>query len=318
MLSSKHFLLAATVAAVAPVGGAAQDLHVTLPVDSMDFLLRTASFDIADLQGTRFQGDRTDRGMLLFRDSSAVMAQLAPAPRGGEEFNNVPRYELAAYDLQRLYMPEAEIVVPPTAIRAFDLEWYRALDPDVRATFGGINSVVVLIQSWVNFTTDENVWDQNRFDSDPLYAHHWANLNLFTYLIRHSDSNTGNVRLSTFANNPRLFAVDNGVAFRSIDSNRGTRWRSLLVDRFPATTVAALRTLTEEDLHRALGVMVQWEVRDDRLVAVPPTENIDARRGVRQRGGVVQMGLTRDEIDDVWYRLETFLRGIESGLYHVF
>jgi len=318
MRFGRSLLLTAAVAAVASSGVGAQDLFVTLPVDSMDFLLRSAPFDIADLQGTRFQGDRTDRGTLLFEDSSAFMAQLAPAPRGGEEFNNVPRYELAAYDLQRLYMPDDEIVVPPTAIRAFDLDWYRALDPDVRSTFNGINSVVVLIQSWVNFTTDENVWDEDRFESDPLYAHHWANLNLFTYLIRHSDSNTGNVRLSTFTTNPRLFAVDNGVAFNSIDSDRGTRWRNLLVDRFPAATVARLRALTEEDLHRALGVMVQWEVRDDRLVAVPPTENIDARRGIRQRNGIVQMGLTRDEIDDTWYRIESFLRSLESGLYRTF
>jgi hypothetical protein len=256
--------------------------------------------------------------MLVFEDSSSFMAQLAPAPRGGEEFNNVPRYELAAYELQRLYLPEDELVVPPTAIRAFDRDWYRRLDRDAEPTFRGINSVVVLIQSWVNFTTDEDVWDEDRFETDPLYARHWANLNLFTYLIRHSDSNTGNVRVSNFATNPRLFAVDNGVAFNSIDSDRGTRWRNLLVEHFPASTVERLRALTEDELHQALGVMVQWEVRDDRLVPVPPTENIDPRRGVRQRNGVVQMGLTRDEIDDTWYRLETFLRQVDNGTYTTF
>jgi hypothetical protein len=90
------------------------------------------------------------------------------------------------------------------------------------------------------------------------------------------------------------------------------------VERFPEATVERLRELTEDDLHRALGVMVQWEVRDDRLVRVPPTENIDARRGVRQRDGIVQMGLTRDEIDDTWYRLEVFLRQIDSGVYTTF
>jgi len=87
------------------------------------------------------------------------------------------------------------------------------------------------------------------------------------------------------------------VAFNSIDSDRGTRWRSLLVDRFPASTVERLRTLTEEQLHQELGVLAQWEVRDDGLVRVPPTENINRRRGVRERDGQIQIGLTDDEID---------------------
>lgn len=311
-------LVTAAATAVASSDLGAQDLHITLPVDSMDFLLRSAPMDIMDVQGTRFQGDRTDRGTLVFDDGTSFMAQLAPAPRDGEEFNNVPRYELAAYEIQRLYLEEEELVVPPTAMRALDLDWYETLDPDVESTFRGINSVVVLIQSWVNFTTDEDVWDEDRFSVDPLYARHWANLNLFTYLIRHSDSNTGNVRLSSFSTNPRLFAVDNGVAFNSIDSDRGTRWRSLLVESFPAATVARLRTLTEDQLHEALGVMVQWRIEDDRLVPMTPTENINARQGVRRRNGIVQFGLTRDEIDDTWYRIEVFLGQVDAGRYSTF
>jgi hypothetical protein len=317
-MNVRTMLLTATVAALAAGPVSAQDLHIGLPADSLDFLLRSAEIGIEGLTGTRFQGDRTDRATLIFEDGTAVMAQLAPAPRGGEEFNNVPRYELAAYDLQRLYLEEPELVVPPTSMRAFDVEWYRQLDGDVEPTLRGTRSVIVLIQSWVNFTTDEDVWDEDRFEADPLYARHWANLNLFTHLIRHSDSNTGNVRVSNFPTNPRLFAVDNGVAFNSIDSDRGTRWRSLLVDRFPANTVARLRQLTEQQLHDALGVMVQWEIEDDLMVPVPKTENIDARRGVRQRDGVVQFGLTRDEIDDIWYRVEVFLGQIDNGTYTTF
>jgi hypothetical protein len=170
----------------------------------------------------------------------------------------------------------------------------------------------------VNFVTADGVWDERRFNAEPAYARHWANANLFTYLIRHSDSNTGNLLISSFGTNPRIFAVDNGVAFKSIDSDRGTRWRNLLVERFPASTVARLRTITEQQLHQTLGVLGQWDVRDGELVPTAPTANTDARRGVRQRDNVIQIGLTDDEIDDIWYRLESFLRSVDGGRYRTF
>lgn len=316
---SRAPMLALAIALSIPSAGfAAQDLNIPLPVDSIEFLLEVAPFELpADLTGTRFQGDRTMRVNLEF-EGTTILTKWAPAPQGGEAFNNVPRYEVGAYEVSRMILDDAEIVVPPTVMRAVPLDWYRTLTRDVDATFRRSRSVVVVLQSFVNFVTAEEVWDDDRFDSDLAYAKHWANLNLFTFLIRHSDSNTGNVLISNFPSNPRLFSVDNGVAFNSIDSDRGTRWRSLLVDRFPATTVARLRTLTEDQFHERLGVLAQWQIQDELLVPVEPTENIDARRGVRERDGVVQVGLTRDEIDDVWYRLETFLRGIDSGLYQTF
>jgi len=313
-------LLLVLTASWAPLTAlAAQDLHIALPVDSIEFLLSSAPFELPDdLTGTRFQGDRTMRVDLQFDDQTSILTKWAPAPQGGEAFNNVPRYEVGAYVLQRLYLPDSEIVVPPTVMRAVPLEWYRTLTRSVDPTFRSARSVVVVLQSFVNFVTDEGVWDEDRFDSDPAYARNWANANLFTYLIRHSDSNTGNLLISSMGSNPRIFAVDNGVAFNSIDSDRGTRWRSLLVGRFPASTIQRLRAVTEEQLHEALGVLAQWEVRDDQLVPVPPTANIDARRGVRERDGQIQIGLTRDEINDTWYRLEVFLSSVDSGRYATF
>jgi hypothetical protein len=305
------------VAPCTPV--AAQDLNIPLPLDSIEYLLVAAPFELPeDLTGTRFQGDRTMRVDLDFGDGNAILTKWAPAPQGGEAFNNVPRYEVAAYELQRLFLDDAEAVVPPTVMRVVPLDWYRTLNRDVDATFRNTRSVVVVLQSFVNFVTADGVWDERRFNAEPAYARHWANANLFTYLIRHSDSNTGNLLISSFGTNPRIFAVDNGVAFKSIDSDRGTRWRNLLVERFPASTVARLRTITEQQLHQTLGVLGQWDVRDGELVPTAPTANTDARRGVRQRDNVIQIGLTDDEIDDIWYRLESFLRSVDGGRYRTF
>jgi hypothetical protein len=320
IMKTRVSLVLAAVVAWAPSGLTAQDLNIPIQIDSIEYLLESADFELADeLTGTRFQGDRTDRVILRFDEATSFQTKWAPAPRGGEAFNNVPRYEVAAYEIQKLFLDEGEIVVPPTVMRAVSLDWYRTLTRDVDATFRGARSVLVVLQSFVNFVTDEDVWDEDRFDSDPAYARNWANANLLTYLIRHSDSNVGNLLISTFSSNPRIFAVDNGVAFNSIESDRGTRWRSLQVSRFPASTVERLRTLTEEQLHETLGVLAQWEVQGDELVRVPPTENIDRRRGVRDRNERgVQIGLTDDEIDDTWYRLEVFLRGVDNGQYQTF
>ncbi|MDH3422699.1 MAG: hypothetical protein OEN00_06880 [Gemmatimonadota bacterium] len=298
----------------------AQDLNIPLPVDSIEYLLAYAPFELPDdLTGTRFQGDRTMRVDLRFDANTTVLTKWAPAPPGAEAFNNVPRYEVAAFRIQRLFLADDEIVVPPTVMRALPLDWYRTLEDDVDRTFRGAEAIIVVLQSFVNFVTDEGVWDEDRFDSDPAYARHWANANLLTYLIRHSDSNTGNLLISSFGSNPRVFSVDNGVAFNSIESDRGTRWRSLQVDRFPAATVERMRTLTEEQFHDALGVLAQWEVgEDEQLIRVPVTENIDSRRGVRQRDGQIQIGLTRDEIEDSWYRLEVFLGNVGNGRYQTF
>jgi hypothetical protein len=311
-------LLAAAALLPPSAGAAAQDLNIALPVDSLEYLMRTDPFEMPDeLPGLRGAEDRIKNPELTFSDGTTFMVKWVAASAGGEDFNNVPAHELAAYEFQRLFLEEHERVVPPTALRAVPLEWYRTLDTEVDPTFRGTRSVVVVLQYFLTFITDEDVWNENRFETDPAYARHWANLNLFTYLIRHSDSNTGNVLISEIGE-PRIFAVDNGVAFNSQDSNRGTLWRTLHVTRFSASTVERLRGITEEQLHETLGVVAQWEIRNEELVSVPRTENVNPRQGVRRRDDSVQIGLTRDDIDDVWYRLEVFLGRIDNGQYQTF
>lgn len=301
-------------------GAAAQDLNILLPVDSVEYLLEWAPFTPPDsLPGIRSPEDRPKLAGLVFGDGTALLAKWASAPVSGEAFNNVPAHEVAAYELQRLFLDEHELVVPPTSVRAVSLDWYRTVDADVEPTFRGTRSVVVVLQYFMNGVTGEDVWNEDRFEADPAYARHWANVNLFTHLIYHSDSNSGNLLISIFPSNPRVFSVDNGVAFNSEASSRGTRWRTLQVDRFPESTVDRLRSLTERQLHDALGVLAQWEIREnDELVQVPAGDNIRPREGVRRQDNIVQIGLTQDDIDDVWYRIEVFLGAIANGQFQTF
>jgi hypothetical protein len=297
---------------------AAQDINVHLPITVIEQRLGRDTFRILDVRGSRRPDDRTSRVTLAFADSSVIVAKFAAAAAGGETFNNTPRYEVAAYEFQKMFLDEADYVVPPTMLRVFDLEWYKQLDADVRATFGRTNSVVTVIQYWLPSVTQDSVFDLKRFDRDTAYARHLANLNLFTHLVKHNDANIGNVLLSSNPINPRLFAVDNGLAFGREESDRGVVWRELRVPSVSAATIERLRKITRADLERTLAVLAEYEIREGRLVPVEKSPNFNRGQGVRRKDNRVQFGLTRLELDGVADRLESLLKRADSGRLKTF
>lgn len=305
---------AALALAAVPLGPAlAQDANVRWSVEELERRLRHETFEVERIDDTRFPGDRTQHATLRFHDGERMLVKWAAAPRGGGAFNNRPRYELAAYQLQKLFLAEEDYVVPPTIARCFPVGWYRTIESRARPTFGGGPDVLVVLQYWLWSVTDEEVWDEERLASDTAYARHMANLNVFTHLADHRDSNKGNVVRSIEEGNPRVFAVDNGLTFGREWSNRGEFWRRLRVERVPEETVARLRALTREELHEALGVVAHFERRGDRLVAVDPGPNLDPGDGVRHRDDVLQLGLTEREIDRVWDRIRDLLEEVDEG-----
>jgi hypothetical protein len=276
--------------------------------------MRADGFQIIDWRGSRAPGDRTQQVTLLFPDSTVMKVKWANAPRGGGTFNNEPRYERAAFVLQKLFLAEDEYVVPPTILRVFPLEYVRAQVPEIRPTFGNAaSSVLVALQYWIPLVTPENFWDKQRAETDTLYARRIGNMNVLTHLIRHADANIGNFLISQVPKDPRVYSVDNGVSFRSVPSNRGFEWRDLRVKRLPAATVERLRRITRADLDAALGVLAEFEIRNGTLVEVAPGENLNPGRGIRQSAERIQLGLTAPEIGDVEGRLRNLLKNVDSG-----
>lgn len=309
-------LASALLAAALPAAGQS---NILLPVDSLERLLGGAEFQVVAKRDTRFEGDRTQRVDLAFGDGSAVRVKWARSAPSGGTFNNQPRYELAAYQFQKLFLDEPDYVVPPTIARVVPLTRYRAeFDPQADATFHGAASVLVILQYWLSEVSNANVFDQNRLLADTAYERHFANLNLLTHLIRHSDSNTGNVLISTIPDQPRLFSVDNGVAFGFEGSDRGHAWRELRVRRVPRATVDRLRAIKRAQLDRALAVVAQFEVRDGALHAVPVTDRFRDPRGVRRQGSVYQLGLTGNEIGGIEKRIAALLARVDSGRLETF
>lgn len=308
----------ALMAVLLPLGLAAQDSNIWLPIDKIEDLMMNQDFEVAQSRDTRFEGDRTQRVMMQFPSGESILAKWAVAPRGGGEFNNRPAYEVAAYEIQKLFLDPEDYVVPPAVMRAMPLDWYKQYNEDAKETFNHVNSVVVVMQYWLASVTAKDFDDDDRFKADSVYARHFGDFNLFTYLVRHNDENEGNYLISTDPNNPRVFSVDNGVAFGTEMSDVGFKYRNLQVKRFPHATVERLRNVTDEDLRNTLAVLAQFEARDGQLVRVPPTENLDPGKQVRDKDGVYQFGLTDRELGWIRDRLDDFLEKVDKGDYTVF
>lgn len=295
----------------------ARDRNVLYPVEYIEARLQAPELIIAGMEYARpLEGDRSRRVTLDGPPGEPPMeARWKPVAAPGDGFNNAPRYELAAYRFQKLFLDEPEYVVPPIVLRAMPLEEYRALRSVPGSTIRGTQSVLFLLSYWLQELAVDTMdpFLPGMFEMNPVYARYWGNLNLFTHLIRHRDSNHGNILVSMDPGNPRVFSVDNDVAFRSEVSAQGDRWSRLLVDRLPERTVQRLREITVEDMHGALGVVAEFEIVDGYLYPVEPGDNMQPGRGLRTTSDRVQFGLTEREIREVFQRIERVLSDVDRG-----
>ncbi len=317
----------AVSAAPSPLLSAAQDANFLLPIGEIDMILREGELTVIGIEPSRgLPGERTFRATVQSGDH-VLQIKYAPAVEGGDEFNYRPRYEMAAYVVQSLFLDEAELVVPPTVIRAFPLYVVQAaLDMvpgsgtlPAEPTFSDWQMTLVELQYWLfNVDVPDELLVRDRIEEDEVYERLLGNFNLLTYIIRHSDSNAGNFVMSGHADFPRIFSVDNGVSFSSEESNRGIEWRELRLDRYPADAIEKLREVTLDDLHELLGVIVQMEIRDDgNFQGVKPTANMNPGRGIRRDDQRIQLGLTKSEIESIHRRIRRLVEWVDEGRYEL-
>jgi hypothetical protein len=295
----------------------AQDRNVLLPVAEIEARMLVPELEVLDEDYARpLEGDRSRRVTLAGPDGSEPMeVHWKPVGMGGQGFNNEPRYELAAYRLQQLFLDEEDYVVPPTVLRAMAIEDYQQIRMVEEPTIRGTRSVLFVLSYWIQNLAVDTVdpFDEGTLGWNASYAWHWGNANVLTHLVDHKDSNHGNVLVSMDGSNTRVFAVDNDVAFSSRASDRGNRWSRLLVDRLPDTTIERLRALTLEELRATLGVVAQFRIVSGYLDPMEPGENLNPGRGLRVTDEIVQFGLTQNEIRDVHRRIERLLERVDRG-----
>lgn len=293
-----------------------QDANITQPIAELERTLAAEPLVIthAEISRPKAKGDITLRADVAFGDAPPLRVKLRKAEPGAESFNNVPRYDLAAYELQKLFIDPPEYVVPPTALRMVPRADFAKYSPDVQKTFPPADQVLAVAQYWLSdIKVIADVYDPVRFAADPVYARHIGQLNVLTHLIQHRDSNVGNFLIGRAERGARVFSIDHGVAFASIDSDRGELWKDMRVTQLPADTIARLRVITPEQLESRLAVLAQWRMQDGQYVPVPLGPNLGARRGVRRVDGQLQMGLTSMEIQAIHRLLARLLQRIDKG-----
>ncbi len=294
----------------------AQDLNIARPIPELELELWQEPFAIetAEISRPKAKGDITLKAEVSFDRATPYRVKLRRAEPGAEDFNNRPRYDLAAYELQKLFLDPAEYVVPPTSLRMIPVAELLPWAPAARPTFKGSDEVLVVLQYWLQeVKVVEDVYDAQRFASDPVYARHIGQLNVLTFLVEHGDSNVGNFLISKADTGARVFSVDHGVAFAYNESDRSHVWQGLRVDQLPADAIARLRNVTEDEMQRKLAVLAQWRLEDGRWIAEAPGPNLGAKRGVRVSRGTVQLGLTQSEIDHLWRQRERLLGRVDDG-----
>ncbi len=293
----------------------AQDANITLPVPELERMLAQDPFTIvsAEISRPKAKGDITLKAEVSFDGQPPIRVKLRKAEPGADSFNNQPRYDLAAYQLQALFLDPAEYVVPPTAARFLALKEFEKYSPGVKRTFSGADEALAVLQYWLqDVKVIADVYVPTLYATDLAYARAVGQMNVLTFLIEHGDSNVGNFLISKSETGPRVFAVDNGVAFAAADSDRGRKWAEMRVDSLPATTVGRLRAMTFDELQR-LAVVAQWTLEDGHFVAAPFGASLSTIRGVRRDGAVLQMGLTKPEIERVWRNRQRLLDMVDSG-----
>ncbi|NJD30806.1 MAG: hypothetical protein FIB04_02845 [Gammaproteobacteria bacterium] len=293
----------------------AQDANVVYPVPELERMLADDPFTIVSAVASRpgVREERTLKAELSFDGRAPLRVKLRNTKPGADDFNNEPRYDLAAYELQRLFLDPSEYVVPPTALRFVPLAEMRGFSRDAQRTFIGAEQVLTLIQYWLqDVKVVEDALAPALYAADPVYARHVEQLNLLTCLIDHGDSNVGNFLVSRGDHGQRVFSVDNGVAFAS-GGDRGRPWNELRVAKLPADTVERLRRITRDELRSRLGVIAQWRLEGNHFVPSPLGSNLRPSRGVRREEDLLQMGLTTDEIERVWTKLQHLLALVDDG-----
>ncbi len=237
-----------------------------------------------------------------------------------DSWNNSPRREIAAYQIQKLFLEPEDYVVPTSFMLSIPRDIYEKNHGYTLASVEGTSCVLVFGSLWLkNVTVPGQLYEESRFLQEPNYAYFMSNLNVFTYLVAHRDAKPGNFLVSKDEVRRQVFAVDNGTTFGIFPYNFFVQnWNVLRVPALRKDSIDRLRQVQRQDLD-FLGVLVQFE-KDEKgiLMPVPAGDNLDPTRSVRIQDGTVQLGLRRSEINGVWQRIQTLIADVDSGKIPVF
>lgn len=289
------------------------------PPDELEHRLVEQDFEARRVVGAGGGVTGAQKATLYFpSDGTELTVKWKIVPHSLDGWNNSPRKELAAYEIQKWFLDPEDYVVPTTVVHCRPMEKIR--DKSIEPTIEGTNCVLFVLSVWLkNVTVPDRLYDERRFQTDAHYAYHMANFNVLAVLIDHRDGRKGNFLVSKNDRDRRVYSVDNGISFNSwIWNYFVTNWEDLRVPAVPQTTIDRLRRLTDEDYEK-LGVVVEMRLDGEGIFhQVPPGPNLDPSEGARFEHGVIQFGLTSSEIDEVRENVDELLEDVDEGEVAVF
>lgn len=289
----------------------------TWPVDPRDAEALLAAPDVEILEATPTLGGNTGAYRVRVRTRGRTLtAKWKPAPPGeGDAWNNSPRREAASYRIQQWVLEPEDYVVPTLVVRCLPSTVHASIDPDAGPTFPGTTCVLGTLALWLRRVhVPDPLYDPARFVADARYAHHLANFNLVTYLLDHQDAKADNFLVADDERNPRLYSVDNGITFGNVRHNFFViNWNRIHVPALTRRAITRLRSVGPADVAALATVAELHADAHGRLWPVAPTSRLDPDTGLGWRDGVLQLGLTADEIAGVGDRVRTVLARVDRG-----
>lgn len=300
---------------------AALQRELPLPPVELERRLKTAPLVITAVKGAGggVMGAKK-LTLLLADDQRRLDAKWKEAPAGGDGWNNSPRREIGVYEVQKLFLDPDDYIIPPVVARGIEFDVYQPVKDGPSANVDGTRCVYGALAAWLsNAMPPDEVFDRELFSSNNRYAYHFGNLNLLHYLVEHRDARANNFLRSTDPDNPKIFSIDNGIAFGGTLFNFFSwHFNKIRVDRLPRRSIDRLRQLSRVDLDR-LGVLAELRADSEGVLRnIAPGPNLDCNEGNRVRAGIVQIGLATTEIDAIGVRIQKLLGRIDRGKLSVF
>ena len=237
-----------------------------------------------------------------------------------DSFNTSPRKELAAYEIQKLFLDPEDYVVPTCLPFCIQRDRFMKRAGYATATLEGTDCVLGLASIWMkDVTVPDKLYDESRFLKDPTYAYFMSNFNLLTYLIEHRDARVGQFLVSKDDKRRQVFSIDNGISFGFWPYNFFIQqWEKIHVPALRKNSIERLRKIQRQDLN-FLGVIFQFELDDNGILQPKQVgENLNPKRGAKYTDGTVQYGLSKSEIDAVWDRIQNVIAAVDAGNIQVF
>jgi hypothetical protein len=239
--------------AVSFAGQAAAELprNWPLPPSELEKRFWDQDFKIQEVKGAGGGVTGASKLKIEFPDGKVVKVKWkAVPPLKADGWNNSPRKEIATYVMQRFVVDEDDYMIPTVAPHCLSVEEYKVIDPRPKPSVKGSSCVLGLVAIWMeDLDAPWPFFDEKLFESDPKYARFLSDMNVVLYLVDHRDGRRGNLLRSTDKSDPRVYAVDNGIAFDTFPWNMLVpNWNEIRVPWLARQTVERLRKIGRLDL----------------------------------------------------------------------